>query len=320
MTQQATNTVAMVKPTEFNLDLDGITDNFFIKANKGKADKATLDRVWQEFNGLVKALKDHGIRVKVYDSPRGAPDAIFPNNWISVHWETILPAIVLYPMKAPKRRLERQSQILIDLLLHPPVGPALETIDLTEFERGHYYLESTGSLVLDRVNLIAYYTESERTHPELAPIWAEKLNYKYCAFKAKDEKGRPIYHTNILMALGQSFAILCLEAIPDPKDKKYVTEALTLDSHREIIEITMAQMKAYCGNCLQLCNQEGKLVLFLSKTAYNAFTPQQRALLSKHNDGGLVAVDYETVENLRGGSVRCSLLELFPRCYGPSAL
>jgi len=307
---QSTNLVALVKPTYFpeytEKYANETTDNHFSTPQF----IYDMNDVFTEFENLTNNLTQSQIRHIIYESPQEAPNAVFPNNWITVHWETDVPMVVIYPMKANNRRKERNSKIVPDLL-HNNLVP-LKLIDLTYFEKDGQFLEGTGSLVLDRINKIAYCCLSKRTHQAVLNVWSKILGYETCIFRAYDNQKRPIYHTNVMMNIGDEFAIVCLAAIKNKKEKQMVYDYLTHKSQKKVILINMKQLHLFCGNCLQVNNIHGQGVLCLSKIAYNSLSRHQIDQIEQCCRGGISITDYSTIEKTAGGSVRCSLLEFFP--------
>ena len=301
---QTTNFIALVKPTYLNIDTDSHQNGNDFEKNHVIYKKIDIKN---EFNHLLQNLSKNYVNYIVYDSPKGTPDGVFPNNWITFHWETKTPTIVIYPMKDIVRRKERQSKLLTDM----KSLKIFNIIDLTYFEKKNQYLEGTGSLVLDRINKIAYSCHSCRTNQNVLDYWAYKMDYKICSFRAYDDLKKPVYHTNVMMSIADHFVIVCLDAITNV-DRQKVLDSLIYKSNKKIIHITPKQMDSFCGNCLQIKNSKGKTVLCLSETAHQAFNSNQLKIILKYCDGGLIITDYKLIEEIRGGSIRCSLLEMFP--------
>jgi hypothetical protein len=273
------------------------------------------EQIMRQFEQLLETLDQFKIKYQVYTSLPTTPSGIFPNNWITFHWECDPPAIVVYPMNAKHRRRERGLlvDILTDIMKQSHVNLSLvnNVIDLTQYEQFGHYLEGTGSLVLDRQNKIAYACFSCRTHREVLDVWANRLKYQLCLFNAMDRHGEPIYHTNIMMSVGQQYVIVCMESIRDKREQQMLTNVIK-QSGKISIPISLFQMGKFCGNCLQVINQDGLPVLCLSRSAYDNFTSKQLQLLKNFSLGGLAVIDFSLIEQQSGGSVRCSLLEKFP--------
>ena len=226
-------------------------------------------------------------------------DSIFPNNWISFHENN---SLVLYPMLAENRRQERRSDI-IDFFRkkHDNI------IDITHFEKLNQFLEGTGSIVFDYVNQIAYANCSARTDKKLFEQLCEKLNYSAITFKAIDENGKDIYHTNVLMCIGKGFAVLCSDCIPEKGELKQIIHSLENTGH-EIIEISYRQMNSFAGNMYQLFNSLGKSFIVLSEQAYHSLNKEQINKLEKH--GVLLHTPLYTIEKNGGGSARCMIADV----------
>ena len=302
---QTTNCVIMVLPTEFSLNPEACEDNHFAEAT-ASFEKATVLR---EAAQLSSALSDAGVKVIEIDpaalpKPPNAPDGCFPNNWL-MFVEGVPP--ILCPMKAISRRSERAMWPHISERLKSE-GYRVEhdLLELSSWEAEENFVEGTGSLVLDRVNRIAFAAISERTTRRAAERVADLINYRLVAFEARDPFDRPIYHTNVLMSIGSRFAMLCPEAI-EPSALRQVRELLM--ESRELIEVTWDQVLQYCGNVLELSTGGGGIVA-LSKTAHDNFTPHQLDTFRKCGAEPVYA-DISTIERVAGGSVRCMLAEVF---------
>lgn len=260
-----------------------------------------------EFDKFIESLKKYKIKVLVFDSPKNAEAATFPNNWITSHVnpQNKHKTIIIYPMENPNRRLERMSPLMNYIKEDSTV---VKLIDLSFYERDQMFLEGTGSMVLDRVHKVAYCDSSSHTNLLLAKIWCLMMNYELCSFKTSDEYHSDVYHTNIMMSIGEQFVIICLPSIVSENDRRKVLLSLK-KTGRIIINITIIQMAKFCGNCLQVRNQLNELVLCLSLTAYQAFEPYQLQILENFCNGGLMVINNHLMELFGGGSVRCNLLE-----------
>jgi hypothetical protein len=254
---------------------------------------------------LCSGLRESGVEVHVIDDlplPL-CPDAVFPNNWVSFHADG---TIILYPMLAPNRRLERRTHRLHQLVAHGGFDVA-RLIDLTHHELAGRYLEGTGSVVFDHVARVAFACLSPRTHREVLDELCAEIGHRACVFSALDRSGVPIYHTNVLLAIGRRFAVVCADAI-DAGDRARVLDELS--AQRDVIAIDYAQLHAFAGNILELAAGEGKAVLALSRSALDSLSGAQRGKLEDHVDTLLIAA-IPTIERLGGGSVRCMLAEIF---------
>jgi len=302
----------MVRPARFGFNAQTAASNAFqhnCAAVPGSAGENELRSLaLREFDALAEALAQAGVRVIVADDTAlpVKPDAVFPNNWVSFHLDG---TVVLYPMMAPNRRAERREEVLHQLSAEGGFGIA-RTVDLTHHEQQGKFLEGTGSMVLDRVNRVAYANLSPRTHLDVLGDFAQRLDYELVTFDACDGEGRAIYHANVLMAIGSGFAVVCGAAIGESLHREAVYSKLRATG-RELIELSPAQMQAFAGNLLELApagaaGQERRIAL--SGTAWRSLDPAQRRTLERH--GGIVCVEIPTIERCGGGGVRCMLAEI----------
>lgn len=298
---QSAQSVLMVRPAAFGFNPQTAASNAFQRP-AGSATAATA--VLSEFDGVVNLLRGAGVEVIVAaDTPAPAkPDAIFPNNWVSFHADG---TVVLYPMLAANRRAERREE-LIEQVAREGSFRVTRTIDLSARENAGQYLEGTGSLVLDRAAHIAYAGLSARTDLDALGDFAQQLDYELVAFEAVDESGKAIYHTNVLMAIGAGFAVVCGAAIASPEHRRAVFSKLESTGH-ELIDISLQQMRQFAGNTLELAPPGGRAVV-LSTTAWRSLEAAQRRALEKH--GRIVCVDIPMIQQLGGGGVRCMLAEI----------
>ncbi|KAA8498620.1 hypothetical protein FVE85_6205 [Porphyridium purpureum] len=325
--QQSTNHVLMVAPTAFHSNPDAALDNHYMAAAASATgssedaerlyDEAIRAQVLLEYNALYTALTLRGngcagVRAHLFthSDHHGTPDAVFPNNWFSTHTDLEVGecTLVLYPMKPLNRRKERRPEFLDRL-------HAFErytyVADLTRSERmkSPRFLEGTGSLVLDRVNRIAYACISERTDPQLAQSWARMMGYKLVPFESFDPHGRPIYHTNVMMCVGTHIAVICTESIHDASQRDAVVDMLKSTGKR-IVDISQAQVEQFCGNVLELESFYGDPVLAMSSRAFRAFNDEQKEII-RSGVADIVHADVSTLERIGGGGVRCAIAELF---------
>lgn len=305
--KQYTNTILMIEPVNFGFNEQTAVNNFF--QNHLNEDAKTIqEKALEEFRAMVSKLRQHGVNVIVLQdtfSPH-TPDSIFPNNWISFHENK---TIALYPMFAENRREERREDDVVGLMEEK--GFEVEEImDYTSAEDEEIFLEGTGSIILDRVNKIAYAAISPRTDEELFIEFCEDFEYTPIIFIANqtvDGQRKQIYHTNVMMCVADDYAIICLSTLDDKDDLKAVTTALK-NSGKEIIAITEEQMNKFAGNMLQVGGRDSKY-LVMSQTAYNSLTKEQIAAIEKYNP--ILSVDINTIETLGGGSARCMIAEVF---------
>lgn len=302
---QLTDTVVMISPDQFGFNPQTAeSNNFQHKLNISAQE--VQKRALAEFENMVVLLRSKGIKVLTLPSRKDVitPDAVYPNNWFSHHREEIL---IVYPMFAPNRRLERQTQELKELLIDNKI-PVSKLFDITSHEREGHVLEGTGSMVLDRENKVAFAMASVRTDKQEFDVWCHMMGYEGIFFHAIDSSKFPVYHTNIAMNMGHEFAVVCLESIPDNSERNTVEQKLKILG-KEIVRISVAQIHQYCGNVLQLKSREGKSLIVMSKTAYTAFTQENRDTLSKY--GELIIANIPTIEQVGGGSARCMMAEVF---------
>lgn len=297
---QVTDTVLMIRPAAFRFNEQTAANNFFQSFHTENVHEQAV----QEFDEMVDGLQNKGIKVLVVnDTPEPVkPDAIFPNNWFSTSPEGVLN---IYPMYAPNRRTEKRDDILQALAKIYQVNNVL---DWTEFEAEAMYLEGTGSMVIDHISKIVYACLSPRTHESLVQKFAAANGYQAITFTAADNKGQLIYHTNVMMCIGDRFAVLCDQAIEDDAERIAVIQLLATTGHA-VLPITQEQINAFAGNMLQVKNQDGQSFIVMSQTAYNVLTPFQIETLQGF--GELLAFDVATIEKVNGGSTRCMMAEIF---------
>jgi hypothetical protein len=302
---QAARSVLMVRPSRFGANPATADSNAFQARTTEEPIAPIRTRVAQEFDALATALSAAGVHVCIAsDTPDPEkPDAIFPNNWVSFHGDG---TVVLYPMLAANRRSERRVDVLQELASRHQFRIA-RTVDLSDHEMLDQYLEGTGSLVLDRVNRLAYASLSPRTHLDALGDFAQQLDYEVVSFEAFDRQGVALYHTNVLMCVGEHFAVLCPEAIVDATRRRAVLHIIENSGH-EIIAISEAQMVRFAGNMLELQTQSGGKLVVMSAAAANSLDDVQRQRLERH--AATLAVPIPTIETYGGGSVRCMLAEV----------
>ncbi len=295
---QSARAVLMVRPARFGFNAQTAPSNAFQAAAASDPGAAL-----QEFDALLAALERAGVEVIVAaDSASPAkPDAVFPNNWVSFHRDG---TVVLYPMLAANRRVERRDDVIEQVVRQGGYRVA-RTVDLSHREHENKFLEGTGSLVLDRANGIAYACLSPRTDLDVLGEFAQQLDYELVTFEALDAQSRAVYHTNVMMAVGARFAVICSDTIAGPH-RDAVLQRLRATGH-EVIEISLAQMHGFAGNLLELAPATGNLIV-LSQGALGCLQAAQRRRLESH--GNLVAVDIPVIERLGGGGVRCMLAEI----------
>jgi len=301
---QSTTDVLLIRPVNFASNPETLATNRFQNASERAADEIRREAL-AEFDALADALRIAGVNVHVVEDTADPikPDAVFPNNWFSTH---IDGTVVLYPMLAPSRRLERRVDVIEALHRHDGFH-VHATIDLSHREQEEKFLEGTGSLVLDRINRIAYACLSPRTDLDVLGEFGQRLDYDVVAFDAVDKDGAPIYHTNVLMSVGTKFAAVCTAAIA--ADRREAVVKVLEASGRTLVDLSFDQMHSFAGNMLELRTTKGGLVVAMSDAAYRSLTAAQRAAIEA--SAAIVSVPIPTIERLGGGSVRCMLAEIF---------
>ncbi|MFZ4103962.1 MAG: citrulline utilization hydrolase CtlX [Sediminibacterium sp.] len=292
--------ILMVRPYQFYFNKQTAANNFFqSNINIENANELAI----AEFDIMVEQLRAHQIKVNVVQDTKdpSTPDAIFPNNWISTHAGGTL---CLYPMYAENRRAERKSTVLDFLHSNYKIQNIL---DLTDLEKEGKFLEGTGSMVLDRQNKIAYGCLSERLDKEAFTDWCDKMQFNPIAFKSVDDKAQPIYHTNVMMCMGDQFVVICLESITDEVEKQILLESF-LQTNKEVISISQDQLNHFAGNMLQVFDFNEKPHLIMSEQAYASLHPAQLKSLEKYNP--ILPISIPTIEALGGGSTRCMMAEI----------
>ncbi|MCA6363798.1 MAG: amidinotransferase [Bacteroidetes bacterium] len=293
----------MVRPASFGFNTETAASNHYQQAAAATAN--VQQQALAEFDAFVALLQQHDIPVKVWHDDTSAirPDAIFPNNWFSTHPNG---SLALYPMEAPNRRAERRHDIIswlqTDFKYHT-------VYNLTTHERAGRYLEGTGSVLFDFANGLAWASFSSRTHADVLIELCEKLCLLPVVFKAVDANNRPVYHTNVIMALHPALAIICTDATADAADKTTV-ERMLQKTGRQLLRITHEQVTAFAGNALFVKNRAGKDFVVISKTGWMALSPAQQEQLAKVATP--LTPDIRTIEQTGGGSARCMLAEIYP--------
>lgn len=307
MSSQVTNTILMVRPIAFRMNEQTAVNNYFQESLALK-NAAINKQAQQEFDAFVDVLKRKGVEVIVVQDTLSpdTPDSIFPNNWISFH---VNGTVGLYPMFAENRRNERREDVLTKVEEH---GFRIEEVmDYTAAEEEELFLEGTGSILLDRENKKAYCALSVRADEELFIEFCEDFEYTPVVFTANqtvDEERKPIYHTNVMMCLAETFAVICTDAIDDKKERKNVVSHLKEDG-KEVIRISEAQMHQFAGNMLQVKGVNDERFLVMSSAAYNSLNAGQIKAIEQHCS--IIHSSLTTVETCGGGSARCMMAEVF---------
>lgn len=305
--QQTTNSILMIRPVNFRMNEQTAVNNYYQESLDLK--NAEINKKAQfEFDTYVEKLKSHGVEVVVISDTDNydTPDAVFPNNWISFHEDG---TVALYPMFAENRRNERREDIL-DILEEK--GFLIENVvDYTSAEEEEIFLEGTGSLLLDRVHKKAYCALSPRADEDLFIEFCEDFEYTpviFTAYQTVEGKRKPIYHTNVMMCLAETFAVICLDTIDDKQERKNVVKHLKED-RKQIIEITENQVTHFAGNMLQVKGSNNERLLVMSQSAFDCLTPYQIQQINKHCK--IISSSLETIETCGGGSARCMMAEIF---------
>ena len=306
--QQTTNTILMVRPINFRMNEQTAVNNYYQKVLDTLLPATVNAKAQTEFDAYVAKLRAYGIRVVVVSDTDefDTPDALFPNNWISFHQDG---TVALYPMFAKNRRMDRREDVLDQLEAE---GFRIDSVvDYTTAEQSGFYLEGTGSLLLDRVNQKAYCALSPRADEDLFIEFCEDFEYTPVIFTAKqtvDGERKEIYHTNVMMCLAETFAVICLDSIDDKKERKNIVKNLKEDG-KQVIGITEAQVQNFAGNMLQVRGANDERFLVMSQAAYASLTPQQIAKIENHCK--IISSSLDTIEACGGGSARCMMAEVF---------
>lgn len=304
---QSADLLLMIRPASFRKNEETAVNNGYQQDADSGEDTVELAR--REFDGLVDALRAENIDVAVYedDAEDDTPDALFPNNWVSFHADG---RVGLYPMFAVNRRRERREE-LVHRLAADHGRDMEEWVDFTEFEAHNVFLEGTGSLILDRPSGVVYASIGPRTDARAAEQFADTFGMELEAFTAYQTSGdrqAPIYHTNVMLAIGTDWAVVCDEIVTDDVERQVLLDRLTA-SGKAVVQITAEQVNGFAGNVLEVLNRKGERLIAMSSAAYASFTEAQRARLA--SCARLVHAPIPTIEKLGGGSVRCMLAEVF---------
>lgn len=310
MKKQTTNTIVMVRPANFCSNQETAATNRFQKQNDSPVNEIQ-QQAEQEFDQMVATLSAAKVNVVVIQdtSLPKKPDAIFPNNWFTTHQNG---QIIFYPMEAKNRHLERRLDV-IDLLYKKHRFYFSQIINLETQPWEPKFLEGTGSLILDRVNQIAYMGISTRSDPSLLAKFCKTMEYSAVTFHAADQNQTPIYHTNVMMSVGEKFAILCKESISSKKEQEAVIHSLE-KTGKKVIEISYSQMNAFAGNALELQSQDGESLLAISEQAWKSLQESQQQQIKQYCQ--VIPIPVYHIEKYGGGSVRCMIAEIFLPKFG----
>ncbi len=304
MSRQCASHLMMVRPASFQFNAETAVSNAFQKKPEALTPDQVNRKAIEEFDNYVAKLRANQVNVLVIeDTPEPPkPDAIFPNNWISMHRSGL---ICLYPMCTPNRRKEIRKDILKTLKQHFVVK---DIKDLSGYTKDNLFLEGTGSIIFDKINKIAYACLSPRTDADLFNVHCHSLGYEPVTLSSYDQNGTLVYHTNVMLTVGDGFAVICLKSIKNMAERKFVKEKLISTGH-ELIDISFEQMNAFAGNMLQVKNMQGKTFLVLSETALKSLNYQQISKIEKYTT--ILPVSIPTIETIGGGSARCMIAEIF---------
>jgi hypothetical protein len=300
---QTTDTVLMIEPVAFGFNEQTAVNNYFQVQQEGNVQ----DKALKEFNAFVEKLRAKDINViTIKDTlePK-TPDSIFPNNWVSFHADG---KVVLYPMFAENRRLERRDDIINQIKEQFEVT---EVIDYSGAEKDNLFLEGTGSMIFDHDNKLAYGSVSLRLDEGLFRKFCSEFGFQpvvFHSYQTAGEERLPIYHTNVMMCVADQFVVICLDCIDDESERNNVIETIK-NSGKELIEISEDQMQNFAGNMLQVQNQSGKRFLVMSQSAYKSLNRDQVSAIEKYCE--IIYSDLEVIETNGGGSARCMLAEVF---------
>lgn len=297
------STILMVRPAAFGFNEETAANNYF-QSNPDISKKQLQQTALTEFDNMVQTLRSHDINVLVIEDTKEPvkPDAIFPNNWLSTSPDG---TVTVFPMYAANRRTEKRDDILQQIAKDFVVR---DVQDWSEYEVEGRFLEGTGSMVMDYENKMIYACVSERTSLSVLEKYAATNGYQAIVFLATDKNGMPVYHTNVVMALGEGFCVLCEEAIEEEWELIAVRQLLESTNHT-IIAINREQMHQFAGNMLQVKNNKDEKFLIISQTAFDSLRMEQRQMLEAYST--LLPVAVPTIEQVEGGSVRCMMAEVF---------
>ena len=305
--KQTTNSILMIRPVAFRMNEQTAVNNYYQKVLDNLSPETINAKAQQEFDALVQKLRIVGVNVIVVDdNSNDTPDSVFPNNWISFHENG---DVVLYPMFAENRRGERREDILD--ILEDEGFVVNEIMDYTSAEEDGYFLEGTGSLLIDRENEKAYCALSPRADEELFIEFCEDFDYApviFEAFQTVNGERKLIYHTNVMMCIGETFAVICADCIDDKQERKMVLDNLKSDG-KEIILISEEQVNHFAGNMLEVKGADDRRYLMMSAAAHQSLTKKQIASLEEHTT--IISANIDTIETCGGGSVRCMMAEIF---------
>ena len=301
---QTTSNILMVRPANFGFNEETADSNVFQSRDKALTKGTAIQKAIVEFDTLVEKLRAKGVNVIVVeDTPDPIkPDAVFPNNWVTFHEDG---TVITYPMLSKIRRQERRDDVIENLMDNFFIS---RKVELESYEEDDIILEGTGSLILDRIYGLAYACLSPRTSEDLLNRFCEVADFEPVAFHSVDGNGQEIYHTNVMMAMGETFVVICMDTVKDENEKADLLDKFK-GTGKEAIEISLDQMMQFAGNMLQVRNENGDTFLVMSGSAFRSLDEGQIKKIEKHTE--IIHSDIPTIETLGGGSVRCMMAEVF---------
>lgn len=302
--QQTTSNILMIRPSNFGFNEETAVNNSFQTKDQTLNAEEVKKKAMEEFDNFVAKMRGEGINVMVMEDTTEPikPDAVFPNNWVTFHQDGM---VITYPMYSEIRRKERRADIIEKIKENFKVEG---TFQMEKFEAENRFLEGTGSMILDRVNKICYACTSPRTEEGLLDLFCELGKYQKAAFQSVDANGDDIYHTNVMMALGEDFVVIGLDTIKDEDQKKMLLD-LFGKTNKAVIDISFDQILKFAGNMLQVRNEAGQTYLVMSQQAYESLTAEQIKEIEMRTK--ILYSPIETIETLGGGSARCMMAEVF---------
>ncbi|PWJ42628.1 citrulline utilization hydrolase CtlX [Sediminitomix flava] len=303
MRKHSSSHILMVRPNFFAFNAETAKDNAF-QSEPSMTQNEITSKAVAEFDEFVSRLRAKGIQITVIeDTPEPlTPDAVFPNNWFTTHPEG---KVVLYPMKAENRRLERRTDILDQLAESLKLD---EVQDFSKYEAENRFMEGTGSMIFDHDNKICYAAKSERTDKGVLEEITASLGYETVFFSSFDQNGGSIYHTNVMLSVGSKFAVLCDQSVTDAEELATLKASFE-KTGRTLICVNFEQMNSFCCNILEVRNEKDELFVAMSDTAFNAFTEEQKAVINQSAE--IIHAPLATIESIGGGGARCMMAEIF---------
>ena len=303
--QQTTANILMVRPANFGFNAETAENNAFQQREGAENGETIRNNAIREFDAFVEKLREAGVNVIVAeDSPAPVkPDAVFPNNWVTFHQDG---QIITYPMFAPTRRQERSEAVIKTVLNAGFLSAGCHHLEGTEAQE--VFLEGTGSIIFDHPNRLAYACLSPRTDAALLNELGNLIGYEPVVFHAVDGDGQDIYHTNVMMAMGEDFVVICMDSVRNAEERQMLVDTFARTG-KEVVDISLEQMNSFAGNMLQVRSTNGQRILVMSAKAYHALTPAQVDKLEQHT--ALLYSDLITIETYGGGSARCMMAEIF---------